>query len=106
MAIEDDFSNGLLPGDIGDICSARGWRALRTTGNGDCLYNSISLLLKGENLYFYNSSLEIICLVKVPFYYGLHLTRIQSALNHLRCFAQIASPRITFLFFWFVSRLY
>lgn len=40
----DDLSNALLPSDNDT------YQALKTTGDGNCLYNSVSLLLRGDSL--------------------------------------------------------
>lgn len=45
----DDLSTALIPCDVGNICHTVGeWRALTASGNGNCLYNSISILLDGK----------------------------------------------------------
>lgn len=53
---EDVFSSLLIPNDIPGKPQEEGWngKAISSCGNGNCLFNSISLLLKGKLKSFYD----------------------------------------------------
>ena len=49
--MKDEFSTLLIPRDVPGAVASSGSAsdvvALKSTGNGDCLYNSVSILLNG-----------------------------------------------------------
>lgn len=47
---EDELANALIPKDLPSPTD-KVYKAVKTTGNGDCLYNSVSLALVGNKLY-------------------------------------------------------
>ncbi|CAH3188790.1 unnamed protein product [Porites lobata] len=46
---EDEMADALIPGDL--LSSAEKYKAVKTTANGDCLYNAASLTLVGNESY-------------------------------------------------------
>ena len=47
---EDDMANALIPEDLPEFAEKK-YKAVKTTGNGDCLYNAASLTLVGNESY-------------------------------------------------------
>ena len=44
----DELGNALIPEDLPSSTDKRIYKAVKTTGNGDCLYNAVSLALVGN----------------------------------------------------------
>lgn len=47
---EDELAHALIPKDL-PSSTDKVYKAVKTTGNGDCLYNAVSLALVGNKLY-------------------------------------------------------
>lgn len=47
----DELGNALIPEDLPSSTDEIIYKAVKTTGNGDCLYNAVSLALVGNESY-------------------------------------------------------
>ena len=47
MDVVDSFSTALIPAQTG-LLDANAYQAIKSTGDGNCLYNAVSLAINGE----------------------------------------------------------
>ena len=61
---EDQLSSALIPSE------EKGVKALQTTGDGNCLYNSASVLIEGDQSFMLD--FDVVNIVQNPLSFSIH----------------------------------